>query len=76
MTWNLQNIRGTKEAVKAKVNSEKIPAEVKAFIGARIDSQPDDTLAVILNGYSQSVVHPKAVKVTEIIQIALETIRV
>ena len=76
MNWNLQNLKGTREAVKAKLNSESVPADVKAFIAARIDAQPSDSIAIVLNAYSQDVVRPSALKVTENIQITIDAIRV
>jgi hypothetical protein len=76
MNWNLQNLRGTRDAVKVKLNGEQIPAEVKSFIASRIDAQPPDAIAIVLNAYSQNVVQPRALKVTENIQISIDSIRV
>jgi hypothetical protein len=76
MTWNLQNIRGTRETVKAKIAAENIQPDVKAFIGAQIDSLPSDVLGCVLNGYCQDNARADALKLTRNIQITIECARV
>jgi hypothetical protein len=69
MIWNLQNITGTKDAVKSKIAAEKVPAEVKAFLTATIDANAEGLF--IVNAYKQDV-RKDNVKTTQIIQFTVE----
>jgi hypothetical protein len=75
MNWNLHKIKGTRDAVKLKVSAEKVPAEVKAFISANIDSLPGDVLGCELCGYCNDSSGRDAVKTTRNIQITIESYR-
>lgn len=76
MNWTLQNVRGSREAVKTKVSGESIPEAAKLFIGQQIDSLPSDTLGCVLNAFSQDLSNSTALKVTRNIQITIEGVRV
>lgn len=73
MIWQLQNIRGSRDAIKEKVSSSPIPAEVKAYILARLEAKPN-AAGFKLDAYSQEASNPSSMTVTEITQVTLVAI--
>ena len=57
MNWELYNLRGPRDQVKAGVQANpKLPDYAKAFIVAQIDALPPECFAVSVNGYGAT--HP------------------
>lgn len=75
MVWNLNNIRGSRDTVKAKLAGESIPQDVKDFICAQIDSLPADVTSCKLDSYCQDVSQLSSLTMTRNVQITIVGIK-
>jgi hypothetical protein len=76
MTWNLHQIRGSREAVKAAVNKEKsVPDAVKAWICAEVDALSAEVPACRLDAYCQDLHSARDMQSKRIIQFTLTSIQ-
>ena len=72
MIWNLNNIRGQREAVKLKLQAEKeLPEQVKAFLSAQVDSMDPDVTGCKVDAYAQDNHNRSASTVTRNISISI-----
>jgi hypothetical protein len=69
--WNLQNVKGSRDAAKTKIAGEKIPDDVKAFIVSQIDAMPADVTGCKIDAYSQDSRNPSAMTITRTAQITI-----
>jgi hypothetical protein len=76
MLWNLQNIRGQRDTVKTKIDAEKnIPASVKDFIKAQVDSLPPDVTGCMIEAYCQESENRQAMTVKRITQLVVTGVK-
>jgi hypothetical protein len=74
MVWHLQNIRGSREAVKIKVAAESgVTAGEKTFIASQIDALPGDVTGCKLNAFCQDI--DDSDSVTRIVQLTLKGVK-
>jgi hypothetical protein len=71
MVWNLQNVRGQREACKANVAAQSAPDDVKAFIASQIDSLPAEVTGCKVDAYCQESKNSGAMTITRNVQITV-----
>jgi hypothetical protein len=64
MSWNIHNLRGSRDTVKAKLSSEKIPEYAKAYILAKIEALPADAVGCKVDAFCQEIKSSKLMGVT------------
>jgi hypothetical protein len=64
MSWNIHNLRGSRDTVKAKLSSEKIPESAKAYIIAEIEALPADAIACKVDAFCQDIKSSKLMGIT------------